>query len=251
MGASPAEVKEAYRDLVQVWHPDRFGKNPRVQKKAEAMLKEINAAYEKLLSNPGVAPAPAKTKKPSAPPKSRSPEKRSSAARSRAKTSHRQAILDLKKVIRQHPDDSEAHYNLGMAYLHLDRNQEALETLQKAAALEPKAPAAHLARGVALSRLGRDLQAVEAFRRAMSLDPDDPLAYLNLGITYLRLGRHRRGSQSIIHAIRLRPDSPEAHYELGLANLSLKNRASALEQYKILLKLDKELALKLFWQIYK
>jgi DnaJ-domain-containing protein 1 len=45
-GASQEEVNQAYRDLVNVWHPDRFVANPRLQKKAEEKIKEINAAYE-------------------------------------------------------------------------------------------------------------------------------------------------------------------------------------------------------------
>jgi len=45
-GASHEEVAQAYRDLANVWHPDRFAGNPRLQKKAEEKLKEINAAYE-------------------------------------------------------------------------------------------------------------------------------------------------------------------------------------------------------------
>ena len=36
------EVKSAYRDLVNVWHPDRFGHNERLRSKAERHLKEIN-----------------------------------------------------------------------------------------------------------------------------------------------------------------------------------------------------------------
>ena len=45
-GASQEEVNQAYRDLANVWHPDRFVGNPRLQKKAEEKIKEINAAYE-------------------------------------------------------------------------------------------------------------------------------------------------------------------------------------------------------------
>jgi preprotein translocase subunit Sec63 len=45
-GATREEVDEAYRDLAKVWHPDRFSGNPRLQKKAEEKIKEINAAYE-------------------------------------------------------------------------------------------------------------------------------------------------------------------------------------------------------------
>lgn len=49
-GASPEEVAQAYRDLANVWHPDRFAGNPRLQKKAEEKIKEINAAYEYIKS---------------------------------------------------------------------------------------------------------------------------------------------------------------------------------------------------------
>ncbi len=49
-GASQEEVNQAYRDLVTVWHPDRFANNMRLQKKAEENLKEINAAYEYIRS---------------------------------------------------------------------------------------------------------------------------------------------------------------------------------------------------------
>ncbi len=62
-GASAQELKEAYRDLAKVWHPDRFSHDPRLQQKAQEKLKEINEAYEGLTSGrtarrPRTAPAP-------------------------------------------------------------------------------------------------------------------------------------------------------------------------------------------------
>ena len=44
--ASPERVKQAYRDLVQVWHPDRFAHDERLRRVAQEKLKEINGAYE-------------------------------------------------------------------------------------------------------------------------------------------------------------------------------------------------------------
>jgi len=251
VGASRAEVKQAYRDLVHVWHPDRFAQNPRLQNKAEGKLKEINAAYETVLAGFRPATAAAKSKKQPHTTSSEPPPGRDGGSRSRPRQSPRQTILALQKAVRQNPGNAMAHYHLGMAYLHMSRNLEALETFQKAASLEPELAPAHAGRGVAYSRLGKSLQALSAFRRALLLNPNDALSHLNLGITYRRLGRHHRGMQSIIDAIRLEPDSPEAHYELGLANLSLHNRASALEEYKILLKLNQKMAYKLFSLIYK
>ena len=47
--SSSDEVKQAYRDLVNVWHPDRFSHNDRLRKKAEEELKRINLAYQEIL----------------------------------------------------------------------------------------------------------------------------------------------------------------------------------------------------------
>lgn len=45
-----SELKLAYRDLVQVWHPDKFTHNDRLKERAEAKIKEINSAYSDLTS---------------------------------------------------------------------------------------------------------------------------------------------------------------------------------------------------------
>jgi len=50
-GASLVEIKEAYRDLVKVWHPDRFGSDPGLRERAEDRLKQINQAYAVLQSD--------------------------------------------------------------------------------------------------------------------------------------------------------------------------------------------------------
>ena len=49
-GASQADIKQAYRDLAKVWHPDRFSGDSTLQQKAQEKLKRINAAYEFLKS---------------------------------------------------------------------------------------------------------------------------------------------------------------------------------------------------------
>jgi hypothetical protein len=48
--ASIEARKQAYKDLVKVWHPDRFSHDPRLQQKAQEKLQEINEAYEKIKS---------------------------------------------------------------------------------------------------------------------------------------------------------------------------------------------------------
>lgn len=47
-GATDAEIKDAYRTLAKVWHPDRFQNDQNLRLKAEEKLKEINSAYQLL-----------------------------------------------------------------------------------------------------------------------------------------------------------------------------------------------------------
>lgn len=47
-GASIEEVNQSYRDMVFVWHPDRFVNHPRLQQKAHAKIQEINEARDRL-----------------------------------------------------------------------------------------------------------------------------------------------------------------------------------------------------------
>lgn len=48
IGATFPQVKEAYKDLVKVWHPDRFVNDPALQEKAHRKISEINTAFSKI-----------------------------------------------------------------------------------------------------------------------------------------------------------------------------------------------------------
>ena len=59
-GATPEEVKTAYRDLAQVWHPDRFPDNERLREKAVRNQQLIHEAYAVLRElEPPPSPVPA------------------------------------------------------------------------------------------------------------------------------------------------------------------------------------------------
>jgi GUN4-like/DnaJ domain len=51
VGASPADIKQAYRNLAKIWHPDRFVGDAVLQQQAGAKFQLINTAYEFLKSD--------------------------------------------------------------------------------------------------------------------------------------------------------------------------------------------------------
>ena len=46
--ATEAEIKKAWHEQIQVWHPDRFNHSPALHRKAEARTQLINQAYQTL-----------------------------------------------------------------------------------------------------------------------------------------------------------------------------------------------------------
>ena len=53
-GASPKEVKQAYREFVKRWHPDRFCDSPQLQQKALEVVKKVNEAYAEFEAKNGL-----------------------------------------------------------------------------------------------------------------------------------------------------------------------------------------------------
>jgi curved DNA-binding protein CbpA len=70
--ATESEIKKAWHEQLQVWHPDRFTHAPALHQKAEARTKLINQAYQ-TLSDPAARTRYDATVQPSSSPKPTSP----------------------------------------------------------------------------------------------------------------------------------------------------------------------------------
>lgn len=51
--ATPADIKTAYKETVQILHPDRFASNKKLQERATEQFKNLQEAYEYLTSGKG------------------------------------------------------------------------------------------------------------------------------------------------------------------------------------------------------
>ncbi len=65
-------------------------------------------------------------------------------------------------------------------------------------------------------------------------------------VAYGELGRYQDAIEACRQAIRINPDDAEAYCNLGVAYLILGDKSSAIDQYKKLKEIDKDLANKLF-----
>jgi len=159
---------------------------------------------------------------------------------------YEEAIESYKQAISDKPDYAEASYKLGAVYAELGRYEEAIESYKQAISGKPDYTEASYNLGAAYTELGRYEEAIESYKQVIRSKPDYAEVQYSLGFSYAKLQLHEEAIKSLKQAIRIRPDYAEAHHMLGLMYLIPGNRNAALEQYRILNGLDKDLADELF-----
>ena len=85
--------------------------------------------------------------------------------------------------------------------------------------------------------------------QAIKIDPNRAEIYCNLGLVYGNLNRWQDAADACRRAIQIQPGYVEAHYGLGLCYAALGEKDLAMEQYRILQKLDASWAEELFGRI--
>ncbi|MFZ7127312.1 MAG: tetratricopeptide repeat protein [Desulfobacterales bacterium] len=197
----------------------------------------------------------------------------------------REAIAAYREAIRTEPDNPVARYNLGRYYIELGQLEEAVALFREAAGVDPDYIPAFFDMAVALGNLGKTEEAISSYQAVIRINPDFFPAFHQMGIVYHRSGRHSEALHSQQRAIeinpdyaaahlaiglvwddldvadkarsayrdalRIDPDLAAAHYRIALLDLENGDRGQALQEYKILKKLDEELAERLFEQIYR
>ncbi|MBI5522598.1 MAG: tetratricopeptide repeat protein [Desulfarculus sp.] len=107
--------------------------------------------------------------------------------------------------------------NLAVAYLQLDRLEEAERELRRALAMDPKMPDALTNLGSLLLRRERYAESAEASRQALELSPDFAMACNNLALALLALEQVDQAREQAARAKELGyPVHPDLLASLGL-----------------------------------
>ena len=160
------------------------------------------------------------------------------------------AIESYQQVIALNPIFEGAYFGLGIIYTQLDRLDEGKTAFENVIRLNPNAAPAYFNIGIANTKLGRYHEAINANKEVLRIKPDFAPAYNNMGLVYGKLGQPIDEVKAYKEAIRVEPEYVSAHFNLGTALLQNGDKTGALDEYKILKKLDKEAADNLFNKIY-
>ena len=138
-----------------------------------------------------------------------------------------EAIAKYDETIRLDPEDGEAYFNRGEAYLNLGQYDLAAKDFEAAVKLDPEDAEAYFSRGIAYYNLGELDRAIQDYDEAIRLDPEDPEAHFNRGIAYFNLGEYTSAFDSYNAAIQLDPEDGEVYAHAALAGTLLGRDAEA------------------------
>ncbi len=141
--------------------------------------------------------------------------------------------------------------DMGLEHKDAGRYGDAEEAFGRAISINPRNVEAHNNLGRIYFKTKQYEKAIESFKRAIELKPDAIGTYNNLAESYAKLERFDEAIQTFRDALEIKPDDTQTRFGLGIVYLMKGDRESALEEYKVLRRLDKQRAEALFDMILK
>ncbi len=130
------------------------------------------------------------------------------------------------------------HANLGEAFRHLGKLDDAAACYRRALAMAPGLAPAHSALGGVLHGQGRLAEAVAALTEALRLNPQDDYARARLGQVLLDQNKPSEAEACFRRVLLTQPELALAHFNLGGALQSQGRQEEAASSYRAALALD-------------
>jgi tetratricopeptide (TPR) repeat protein len=142
----------------------------------------------------------------------------------------------LVQEARSHPQDSNAWYNLGVAYCHPRADDKLLATAKHMTEKWPKDPRGWNLLGIAFWT-NRSDEAIAAFKKAIELDPSYARPWHNIGNVYTLEGRFESSIEPIKRSLKIKPEYL-CWTDLGNSYERVNRVEEALEAYRSATKMN-------------
>ena len=150
-----------------------------------------------------------------------------------------QIAEDFKKVIALEPNNSDAHYYLGMTYVDLDQREDAKEILLKTLQFEKKYKGVYLELGLIAESEGDHAKAIGHFEKELEIDPESIRTYQRLGDLYSSYSTDfGRAKETLEKALEFQPNHVSTLLNYASTLYYLDRIGAATEQFETVIQLD-------------
>jgi tetratricopeptide (TPR) repeat protein len=153
-----------------------------------------------------------------------------------------EANAQFQKALELAPNDMEAYWNIGYAFVRYGRLDEAISLYQKALQIRPDSAIACYNLGNALLQKGRVDEAIPQYQKAVQIKPDFALAYSSLGNALMKRGRVDEAIPQYQKAVEIHPNDALACDNIGNALMQRGRVDEAITQYKKAAQIDPNFA---------
>jgi len=138
----------------------------------------------------------------------------------------------LEPLAADNDNDSNLHFQLGVAYQGLQRPDDAIRELTTAAKLNPQFWEAYFQMGVIYYNLENFIQAEEMFLAAREINPESYEVNINLASAYRHSGKAKKAIIEYNRLLDLNPSNVSVLFNMGMAYLQLNNVERAIQCYE-------------------
>ncbi len=149
---------------------------------------------------------------------------------------YNKAIIASKKYLSKNPKDAEINHLLGIAYLQIGNQKNALKYCLNAININNDIPQYFFNYAECLRRDNQFIMAIKNFDEALKLQPNYPLAYYNRGCAHFSHGQYYYALQDFETALKNNPENPlwlsayaDVMRELGKYQSALKSYQKSLK----------------------
>src|SRR5262245_32370905 len=125
------------------------------------------------------------------------------------------ALASYNQALALNTEDSLTLNNVGVTYLALNQNQNAIDTFQKTTKIKPDDSNGFFNLGIAYNASEKFDEAATVLNRALALQPDWPDALLVIADTYINLGRYEDASRAYESVVKAQPENVSAYNNLA------------------------------------
>ncbi len=151
------------------------------------------------------------------------------------------AVEALFQAVKLNPDLAEAHFNLGIAYSLIEKEEEETAITQIEATPTPK-PTRKGRKNAPPMRTKNSEKAfdnaVKAYKKIIAKNKLDDAAHFNLGRAYNKLNEDQDAMKALREAVKLKPDDAEYQIEYGVILMKLAQYQEAVAALKKAVSLD-------------